>query len=125
MQLLVRTLHSLAKDRGSQSKQHTQVKQIRRSDKINSNWEIHVVTYGLSATYFTKKIIIASGNYINDILRPNFGMSLDLETRKIVKTYINTDINQTGTVFPSRSPFSLCFHPSNLFQKARGFTLPL
>ncbi|KAH6874191.1 hypothetical protein B0T10DRAFT_541211 [Thelonectria olida] len=86
VQLLVRTLHSLAKDRGTQAKQHTQ---------------IHVVTYGLSATYFTKKIIIASGNCTNAILRPNFGISLDLEARKIVKTYFNADLNPNGTVFPS------------------------
>ncbi|KAI5460638.1 hypothetical protein BGZ63DRAFT_387558 [Mariannaea sp. PMI_226] len=101
VQLLVRTLYLLAKNLGAQAEQHTQVKKIRPSHNNNSNWEIDVTTYGRRATYFTKKIIITSGAGINSILRPSFGISLDLETRQIVTTYFNADKTADGTVFPS------------------------
>ncbi|SCB65720.1 unnamed protein product [Fusarium graminearum] len=101
VQLLLRTLYSLARDYGADAKQHTEVKQIRPSDKNKSIWEVHGTVHGKSVTYLTKKIIITSGSYVNHVLKPSFGISLGLEIWEMVATYFNTNAGPNGTIFPS------------------------
>ncbi|KAL7620468.1 hypothetical protein AAE478_009463 [Parahypoxylon ruwenzoriense] len=48
-----------------------------------------------------KKIIIASGAYVNHVLRPSFGLSLDLDIWEMVASYFNTNAGPNGTIFPS------------------------
>jgi glycine/D-amino acid oxidase-like deaminating enzyme len=102
VQLLVRTLFVLARDHGALAKDHTQVKHIRLSDKDKSIWEIYTLSYGQPITYRTKKIIIASGASVNDILQPNFGISLDLKTWEIVSVNFQAVPNLKIDSFPSK-----------------------
>ncbi|KAF4415568.1 sarcosine oxidase [Fusarium acutatum] len=78
VQLLLRTLYSLAKDYGAQAKQHTQVRQLRPLDSDKSIWEVH-------ATVHDKEV--------------NIG--LRLEIWEMVATYFNTNPGPNGTIFPS------------------------
>ncbi|KAK3313026.1 hypothetical protein B0H66DRAFT_631959 [Apodospora peruviana] len=102
VQLLMRTLMSLAKDYGAEAKQHTHVKEIRPCEKDSSIWEIHALRHGTDAALFkAKKIVIASGGYVNHVLKPSFGMSLDLDIWEMVANYFNCNAGPNGTIFPS------------------------
>ncbi|KAL2669808.1 hypothetical protein Neosp_015253 [[Neocosmospora] mangrovei] len=103
VQLLLRTLYNLAKDYGAQAKQHTSVKEIRLSDEDSSIWEVHAMAHDVQVTYLTKKIIITSGAYVNHVLKPSFGISLDLDIWEMVATYFNSNAGPNGTIFPSKS----------------------
>ncbi|GKU08081.1 sarcosine oxidase [Fusarium langsethiae] len=102
VQLLLRTLYSLARDYGADAKQHTEVNQIRPSGKDKAIWEVHGTVHGKSVTYLTKKIVITSGSYVNHVLKPSFGISLGLEIWEMVATYFNTNAGPNGTIFPIR-----------------------
>ena len=102
VQLLLRTLYNLAKDYGAQAKQHTSVKEIRLSDEDSSIWEVHAMAHNVEVTYLTKKIIITSGAYVNHVLTPSFGISLDLDIWEMVATYFNSNAGPNGTIFPSK-----------------------
>ncbi|XDG06314.1 hypothetical protein ABKA04_005929 [Annulohypoxylon sp. FPYF3050] len=102
VQLLLRTLLSLAKDYGAEARQHTQVKRISPSEGDSSIWEVHAVRHEKDATvYKAKKIIIASGAYVNHVLEPSFGISLDLDIWEMVASYFNCNAGPNGTIFPS------------------------
>ncbi|KAI0447286.1 hypothetical protein F4803DRAFT_575455 [Xylaria telfairii] len=88
VQLLLRTLLSLAKDYGAQAKQHTDEVQTIRHDKD-------------VAVFKAKKIVIASGSYVNHVLKPSFGISLDLDIWEMVASYFNCNAGPSGTIFPS------------------------
>lgn len=102
VQLLLRSLYSLARDYGADAKQHTKVEKIRPLDKDKSIWEVHGTVHDKSVTYVTKKIIITSGSYVNHVLKPSFGISLGLDIWEMVATYFNTNAGPNGTIFPSK-----------------------
>ncbi|EWY82632.1 hypothetical protein FOYG_14726 [Fusarium oxysporum NRRL 32931] len=101
VQLLLRTLYSLAKDYGAQAKQHTQVKQLRPLESDKSIWEVHAMVHDEVVKYLTKKIIITSGAYVNHVLKPSFSIGLRLDIWEMVATYFNTNPGPNGTIFPS------------------------
>lgn len=103
VQLLLRTLMRLAREYGAQAKQHTEVKSITPSKDSNDTWIIHAVDREKGeVTFATKKIIIASGAYVNHVLKPSFGISLDLDIWEMVATYFNANAGPNGTLFPSK-----------------------
>ena len=104
VQLLLRTLLSLAKDYGAEAKQHTRVESIRASKVHNHStiWEVHTIRHDKDpVVYKAKKIIIASGGYVNHVLKPSFGISLDLDIWEMVANYFNSNAGPNGTIFPS------------------------
>uniref|UniRef100_A0A0D2YB58 FAD dependent oxidoreductase domain-containing protein n=1 Tax=Fusarium oxysporum (strain Fo5176) TaxID=660025 RepID=A0A0D2YB58_FUSOF len=101
VQLLLRTLYSLAKDYGAQAKQHTQVKQLRPLESDKSIWEVHAMVHDKDVKYLTKKIIITSGAYVNHVLKPSFSIGLRLDIWEMVATYFNTNPGPNGTIFPT------------------------
>jgi len=104
VQLLLRTLLSLAKDYGAEAKQHTQVNKIVPSAGDSSIWEVQTTRHGNpddKATFKAKKIVIASGAYVNQVLTPSFGISLDLDIWEMVACYFNVNAGPKGTIFPS------------------------
>lgn len=109
VQLLLRTLYSLARDYGADAKQHTKVGHIHPLNEDKSTWEVNGTIHGKSVTYRTKKIIITSGSYVNHVLRPSFGISLGLDIWEMVATYFNTNAGPNGTIFPSKYS-SMMFH---------------
>lgn len=105
VQLLLRTLLSLAKDYGAEAKQHTRVENINPSQDDNNIWEVHTIRHDKDTIVFkAKKIIIASGAYINHVLKPSFGISLDLDIWEMVFNYFNANAGPNGTIFPSKYP---------------------
>ncbi|RKL14521.1 hypothetical protein BFJ68_g6484 [Fusarium oxysporum] len=110
VQLLLRTLYSLAKDYGAQAKQHTQVKQLRPLESDKSIWEVHAMVHDKEVKYLTKKIIITSGAYVNHVLKPSFSIGLRLDIWEMVATYFNTNPGPNGTIFPNNM-FVLDFLP--------------
>ncbi|KAI2464212.1 hypothetical protein F4781DRAFT_83512 [Annulohypoxylon bovei var. microspora] len=102
VQLLLRTLLSLAKDYGAETRQHTDVKRICPSENDSSIWEAHTIRHNTDATVFkAKKIVIASGSYVNHVLEPSFGISLDLDIWEMAASYFNCNAGPRGTIFPS------------------------
>jgi sarcosine oxidase/L-pipecolate oxidase len=102
VQLLMRSLLSLAKDYGAEAKQHTRVDRIVPSHHDSSIWDVHAVRHETdSAVFRARKIVIASGGYVNHVLRPSFGISLDLDIWEMVASYFNTNAGPRGTIFPS------------------------
>lgn len=102
--LLLRTLLSLAKDYGAVANQHTHVEQIRPSEVDSSIWEVHTIRHNEDAVVFkAKKIVIASGAYVNQVLKPSFGISFDLDIWEMVASYFNANAGPSGTIFPSTS----------------------
>ncbi|KAL2133435.1 hypothetical protein VTI74DRAFT_2361 [Chaetomium olivicolor] len=102
VQLLLRTLLRLAKDYGAGAKQHTHVREIRPSKYDSSIWEVHAICHETEAvTFKAKKIVIASGGYVNHVLSPSFGISLDLDIWEMVASYFNSNAGPKGTIFPS------------------------
>ena len=70
--LLLRTLLSLAKAYGAEAKQHTHVESIRPPKTPNDSysWEVHTNRHGKDhVVYKAKKIVIASGAYVNHVLK--------------------------------------------------------
>ncbi|KAM5344621.1 hypothetical protein ACJ41O_013156 [Fusarium nematophilum] len=99
---LLRSLMSLAKDYGADAKQHTDVQKIVPSEEDNSIWHVHTVHHDRKEViYTTKKVIIASGAYVNHVLKPSFGFSLDLKIWEMLAMYFNTNAGPNGTIFPS------------------------
>jgi sarcosine oxidase/L-pipecolate oxidase len=102
VQLLLRTLMSLAKDYGAEAKQHTKVEKISLSKQDSKTWEVHTVRHETEkVTFSAKKIVIASGAYVNHVLEPSFGISLDLDIWEMVASYFSTNPGPKGTIFPS------------------------
>ncbi|CAI6341399.1 unnamed protein product [Periconia digitata] len=104
VQLLLRTLLSLAKDYGAEAKQHTRVKEIRSSELDNDStiWEVQAIRHDKDEiVYKTRKIVIASGAYINHVLEPSFGIRLNLLIWEMVANYFNCNAGPDGTIFPS------------------------
>lgn len=66
VQLLLRSLLSLAKDYGAEAKQHTRVERIIPSTTDKTIWEVHAISHDTDPALFkAKKIVIASGAYVN------------------------------------------------------------
>ncbi|KAI0840793.1 hypothetical protein F5Y06DRAFT_294059 [Hypoxylon sp. FL0890] len=102
VQLLLRTLLSLAKDYGAEARQHRHVKYICPSESDSTVWEVHTIRHNTDAAVFkAKKIVIASGSYVNHVLKPSFGISLDLDIWEMVASYFNCNAEPSGTFFPS------------------------
>ncbi|KAI0810086.1 hypothetical protein GGR55DRAFT_689257 [Xylaria sp. FL0064] len=102
VQLLLRTLLSLAQHYGAQARQHTDVKRICPSESDSSIWEVHTIGQNTVPTIFkAKKIVIALGGYVNHLLEPSFGISLDLDIWEMVVSYFNCNAGPGGTLFPS------------------------
>ncbi|KAK4449751.1 putative peroxisomal sarcosine oxidase [Podospora aff. communis PSN243] len=102
VQLLLRSLLSLAKDYGADAKQHTRVEAIRPCQDDSSIWEVYTVRHETDAAIFKgRKVVIASGAYVNHVLQPSFGISLDLDIWEMVASYFNTNAGPNGTIFPS------------------------
>ncbi|KAK5996864.1 Putative bifunctional amine oxidase [Cladobotryum mycophilum] len=102
VQLLLRTLLSLAKAYGAEARQHTRVEAIHLSQDDKSIWEVHTKHHETeSIVYRTKKIVIASGAFANHVLKPSFGISLDLDIWEMVACYFNCNAGPGGTIFPS------------------------
>ncbi|KAI1214155.1 uncharacterized protein F4807DRAFT_406927 [Annulohypoxylon truncatum] len=102
VQRLLRTLLSLAKAYGAEARQNTQVKRICPPERGNSTWKVHTNSAETNYTVIeAKKIIIASGSYINDILKPSFDISLDLDIWEMAVSYFNCKAGPGGTIFPS------------------------
>ncbi|KAK6357701.1 hypothetical protein TWF718_002010 [Orbilia javanica] len=102
VQLMLRTLLSLAKDYGAEAKQHTRVEKISPSKTDNDIWEVETIRHDTHpVTYKTKKIVITSGAYVNHVLKPSFGISLDLDIWEMVASYYNCNAGPSGTIFPS------------------------
>ena len=113
VQLLLRTLLSLAKDYGAEAKQHTQVDGIVPSASDSNIWEVHSTRHGNpdeSVTFKAKKIVIASGAYVNHVLQPSFNISLDLDIWEMVACYFNVNAGPQGTIFPSKFVFYSLFY---------------
>ncbi|KAK4169898.1 peroxisomal sarcosine oxidase [Cladorrhinum sp. PSN259] len=99
--LLLRTLLRLAKDYDADAKQHTEVKSLEYDTSANV-WKVSGLRHGQEAvTYHAAKIIIANGAYVNHILRPSFGVQLDLDIWEMTSSYFNTNAGPNGTIFPS------------------------
>ncbi|KAK4662897.1 hypothetical protein QC763_602240 [Podospora pseudopauciseta] len=101
VQLLLRSLLSLAKDYGAEAKQHTRVERIIPSTTDKTIWEVHAIRHDTDPALFKAKIVIASGAYVNHVLRPSFGISLDLDIWEMVASYFNTTPGLNSTIFPS------------------------
>ncbi|KAG8157375.1 hypothetical protein KVR01_012759 [Diaporthe batatas] len=102
VQLLLRTLLSLAKDYGAETKQHTRVENINPCKDDKSTWEVSTTHHDTENVVFkAKKIIITSGAYVNHVLKPSFGISLDLDIWEMVFNYFNVNAGPRGTIFPS------------------------
>lgn len=102
VQLLLRTLLSLAKDYGADAKQNTRVENISPSKDDNSTWEVRTTSHDVETIAFkAKKIVITSGAYVNHVLKPSFGISLDLDIWEMVSSYFNAKAGPNGTIFPS------------------------
>ncbi|KKY38290.1 putative fad dependent oxidoreductase [Diaporthe ampelina] len=102
VQLLLRTLLGLAKDYGAEAKQNTRVENINPVKGDNSTWEVHTTHRDTEAIAFrAKKIVITSGAYVNHVLKPSFGISLDLDIWEMVSSYFNAKAGPNGTIFPS------------------------
>ncbi|KAF3256432.1 hypothetical protein TWF192_001857 [Orbilia oligospora] len=126
VQLLLRTLLSLAKDYGAETKQNTQVKEIRLSESDSNIWEVHTIRHEKDPVVFkAKKIVIASGAYVNHVLKPSYGISLDLCIWEMVANYFNCNAGPNGTIFPS---MWFQFAPANENKRSQLFygfpTLP-
>ncbi|KAF3929968.1 hypothetical protein AA313_de0206999 [Arthrobotrys entomopaga] len=104
VQLLLRTLLSLAKDYGAEAKQHTHVNRISPQKGREDIWEVHTTRHdeeSYDVVFKAKKIIIASGAYVNHVLRPSCNISLDLNIWEMVASYFNCNAGPSGTIFPS------------------------
>ncbi|KAI1088079.1 hypothetical protein F5B19DRAFT_29487 [Rostrohypoxylon terebratum] len=102
VQLLLRTLLSLARDYGAEARQHTRVKRICPSEDDRNTWEVQAVRHEKDAAVFkAKKVIITSGSYVNHVLKPSFGISLDLDIWEMVASYFNCNAGSNGIIFPS------------------------
>ncbi|KAL7910533.1 hypothetical protein GGI35DRAFT_449032 [Trichoderma velutinum] len=102
VQLLLRTLYKLVQDYGATAKQHTQIQVIRPSNQPDYAWDVYAVRHDTEAAIFkAKKIIVASGAYVNHVLQPSFGISLDLDIWEMVFCYFNCNAGPKGTIFPS------------------------
>ncbi|KAI0410482.1 hypothetical protein F5X98DRAFT_385563 [Xylaria grammica] len=102
VQLLLRTLLSLAKDYGARAEQHTDVKCIYPCESDSSIWEVHTIRHNTRASVFkAKKVVITLGSYVNHVLGPSFGISLDLDIWEMVASYFNCNAGPNGTMFPS------------------------
>ncbi|KAM7211207.1 putative peroxisomal sarcosine oxidase [Rhypophila decipiens] len=102
VQLLLRTLLSLAKDYGAETKQHTSVLKIRPCKTDKNIWQVHTIRHETEdITFRAKKIIITPGAYVNHILKPSFGVRLDLDIWEMVASYFNCNAGPKGTIFPS------------------------
>ncbi|UKZ79120.1 hypothetical protein TrVFT333_006870 [Trichoderma virens FT-333] len=100
--LLLRSLLTLANHYGAQARQHTEVKSIVPDDHDSSKWKVKAVSHGKDEVVFlTKKIVITAGAYVNHILEPSFGITLDLDIWEMVASYFNSNAGPNGTVFPS------------------------
>ncbi|EHK19952.1 uncharacterized protein TRIVIDRAFT_193320 [Trichoderma virens Gv29-8] len=100
--LLLRSLLTLAKHYSAQARQHTEVKSIVPDDHDSSKWKVKAVSHGKDEVVFlTKKIVITAGAYVNHILQPSFGITLDLDIWEMVASYFNSNAGPNGTVFPS------------------------
>ncbi len=105
VQLLLRTLLRLAKDYGAEAKQHTHVESIHPSESDSSIWEVHTIRHDTDTIVFeARKIVIALGGYVNHVLNPSFGISLDLDIWEMVASYFNSNAGPSGTIFPSMHP---------------------
>lgn len=102
VQQLLRSLLSLAKDYGAKAKQHTDVERIVPHPEDHSIWQVHVSTHDTPDVYSAKKIIIACGSYVNHVLTPSFGLSLDLDIWEMTACYFNANAGPKGTIFPSK-----------------------
>ena len=108
VQLLLRTLLSLAKDYGAEAKQHTRVEKISSSklDNDSTIWEVHALRHDKDKiVYKTRKIVIASSAYVNHVLKPSFGISLKICIWEMVASYFNCNAGPDGTIFPSTCPW--------------------
>ncbi|KAM6478334.1 hypothetical protein HDV62DRAFT_371411 [Trichoderma sp. SZMC 28011] len=102
VQLLLRTLYKLSLDYGATAKQHTKVQAIKPSNHSHYAWDVHAVRHETEEAVFkAKKIIIASGAYVNHVLKPSFDISLDLDIWEMVFSYFNCNAGPKGTIFPS------------------------
>jgi sarcosine oxidase / L-pipecolate oxidase len=105
VQLLLRTLLSLAKDYEAEAKQHVRVEAIRPSEVQGEStiWHVHAVGHEKDPlAYKAKKIIIAPGAYVNHVLQPSFDISLDLDIWEMVASYFNCNAGPNGTNVPSK-----------------------
>lgn len=104
VQLLLRTLLRIAKDYGAVAKQHTRVVHISPPEMIDVStiWKLDAIYHeDQPITYRAKKIIITAGAYVNQVLQPSFGISLDLDIWEMVASYFNSNAGPRGTIFPS------------------------
>jgi len=95
----------LAKDYGAEAKQHTRVEKICSSklDDDSTIWEVHALRHDKDKiVYKTRKIIIASGAYVNHVLKSSFGISLKICIWEMVASYFNCNAGPDGTIFPSK-----------------------
>ncbi|KAI0012972.1 hypothetical protein F4779DRAFT_643076 [Xylariaceae sp. FL0662B] len=100
--LLLRTLIRLAKDYGAETERHTHVEYISPSESDSNIWEAHTTRHETDAIVFkARKIIITSGSYVNHVLKPSFGISLDLDIWEMVASYYSCNVGPSGTIFPS------------------------
>lgn len=110
VQLLLRTLLSLAKDYGAEAKQHTQVDGIVPSASDSNIWEVHTTRHGNpdeSVTFKAKKIVIASGAYVNHVLQPSFNISLISISGRWLLAISTSTLDHKEQSFPVSSSFIL------------------
>lgn len=102
VQLLLRTLLNLAKDYGAEAKQHAQVQSICPSETHPEVWLLRTIQNGKDIVFYkARKIVIAAGAYVNHVLTPSFGISVDLSIWEMVASYFNSKPGPEGTLFPS------------------------
>lgn len=99
--LLLRTLYRLCEAWNVRLSQYSTVTQIIPSITGLGDWVVKGTQKNPSGvtesefTYFTDKIIITPGAYVNHVLRPSFGFSLDINIWEMVSlssrhTYIHS-----------------------------------
>lgn len=109
--LLLRTLLKLAENLGVDALEHAKVNSIRLSDDDTEVWEVVTTRDETEDVVFrTKKVILAPGAYINHVLKPSFGFSLDLDIWEMVASYWNVSSGANETVFPSMNSPTPSFH---------------
>jgi len=94
--LLLRTLYRLSEALGAQLSEYSTVTKIIPSAG-SGNWEVKGIQRNPSGvtesefTYFTDKIIITPGAYVNHVLYPSFDFSLNIDIWEMVYQYWSID----------------------------------
>lgn len=103
VQLLLRTLHRLAKDYGAHTRQQVEVTKLTPTED-GELWTVEGIQSNDNKIEFTgRKIAITGGAYVNKLLQESFDLILDLDIWEMTACYWNVNSGPKGTIFPSKA----------------------